>query len=75
MKSPASVKFKLLGSYFTEKLVFENGKFRALPFNEVISLMCKYSNELQEAKNGRSFSRTSRHVEMPGVEPGSKQAT
>lgn len=64
-------KVKLLGSYFTEKLIFENGKFRTLPFNEVIRLISKYTNNLRGVKkeSGRSFLKTSHSVLGAGLEP------
>ena len=70
-KSSIEVKVKLLGSYFTEKLVFENGKFRTLPFNDVIMLISKYTNELQieKKKVGGFFSKTSHSVLGAGLEP------
>ena len=50
-KSPINTKIQLLGSYFTQKLIFENGKFRTLPFNDTIKLICNYNKELRRSKN------------------------
>lgn len=63
-RSSIDTKVKLLGSYFTEKLVFENGKFRTLPFNEIIRLISKYTKDLRSLKkeSGRSFLKTSHSV-------------
>lgn len=63
-RSMIDTKVKLLGSYFTEKLIFEKGKFRTLPFNEVIRLISKYTNNLRGVKkeSGRSFLKTSHSV-------------
>ena len=63
-RSTIDTKVKLLGSYFTEKLIFENGKFRTLPFNEVISLISKYTRDLQGLKkeSERPFFKTSHSV-------------
>ena len=49
-KADVEVKVLLLGSYFTEKLIFEKNKFRTLPFNEVISLLCRYNRDFQRLK-------------------------
>ena len=68
-RSSIDTKVKLLGSYFTEKLVFENGKFRTLPFNEIIRLISKYTKDLRSLKkeSGRSFLKTSHSVLGSGV--------
>ena len=50
-KSPINTKIQLLGSYFTQKLIFENGKFRTLPFNDTIKLIYNYNKELRQSKN------------------------
>lgn len=65
----------IVGSYFTEKLVFENGKFRTLPFNEIILLITKYTNDLEEVvkEERKSFSKTSHDVLSAGIEPTSSE--
>ena len=65
------VKTQLLGSYFTDKLIFEKNKFRTLPFNEVILLLCKYNKGLEDLKKetGDDFSINSRLVLGTGLEP------
>ena len=65
------VKVLLLGSYFTEKLIFEKNKFRTLPFNEVISLLCRYNRGFQRLKKetGVNSSTNSRYVPQTGLEP------
>lgn len=40
--APVETKVKLIGSYFTEKLIFDKNKFRTLPFNKTILLICRY---------------------------------
>ncbi len=64
-------KVLLLGSYFTEKLIFEKNKFRTLPFNEAISLLCRYNRDFQRLKKetGDDFSTNSRYVPRTGLEP------
>lgn len=69
--APVEVQVKLLGSYFTDKLVFDGKKFRTLPFNETISLMCRYSKGFNglKKKTGDDFSINSRVVLKAGLEP------
>ena len=71
MDAPVDVQVKLLGSYFTDKLVFDGKKFRTLPFNEIISLMCRYSKTFKRLKKntGEDFSINSRIVLKMGLEP------
>jgi site-specific DNA recombinase len=63
-KADVEVKVLLLGSYFTEKLIFEKNKFRTLPFNEVISLLCRYNRDFQRLKKetGVDLKINSRYV-------------
>jgi len=71
--SQASVdtKVKLIGSYFDEKLIFENKKFRTPKFNEAIQLLGRYSKDFQtlEKKKGGLFPKTSHSVLEMGLEP------
>ena len=70
-KSPIETQTKLLGSYFTKKIIFENGKFRTLPFNESITLISKYTNGLAKSKNKKreSSKNSSLSVLGAGLEP------
>ena len=65
------IKIQLLGSYFTEKLVFDKNKFRTLPFNEIILLLCKYNKDFGGLKKemGASFTTNSHSVLRAGLEP------
>ncbi len=65
------IKIQLLGSYFTEKLVFDKNKFRTLPFNEIILLLCKYNKDFGGLKKemGVSFTTNSHSVLGTGLEP------
>ncbi len=65
------VKRKLIGSIFTEKLVFENGSYRTTKVNEAVELIGQFQRELGNKKDGRfSFEgKTSDHVPMIGLEP------
>lgn len=70
-KSPVEVKTQLLGSYFSKKLIFENKKFRTLPFNDAILLISKYNKGLEALKKekGDDFATISREVPGVGLEP------
>lgn len=65
------VKTKLLGSLFTEKLVFQNNTFRTLPFNEVVTLLCRYNKDFGGLgkKKGGTFKSSSHIVPGAGIEP------
>lgn len=65
------VKEKLLGSIFSEKLIFENNSFRTLPFNEAILLFSRYNEVYRRLQNkkGDSFVRVSHSVPGVGIEP------
>jgi site-specific DNA recombinase len=69
--APVEVKVQLLGSYFSNKLIFDKNKFRTLPFNEVILLLCRYNKGLESIKKetGEDFSINSRLVLRAGLEP------
>ncbi|MGB1283345.1 MAG: recombinase family protein [Polaribacter sp.] len=64
MDAPVDVQVQLLGSYFTDRLVFDGKKFRTLPFNETISLICRNNNDFKnlQKKTGEDFSINSRLV-------------
>jgi hypothetical protein len=68
-KADVEVKVLLLGSYFTEKLIFEKNKFRTLPFNEVISLLCRYNRDFHRLKKetGVDLKINSRYVPQTGL--------
>ncbi len=70
-KASIEVKVQLLGSYFDDKLIFEKNKFRTLPFNNIILLLCKYNKGLEGLKKetGEDFSINSRLVLRAGLEP------
>jgi len=64
----ASLEFKrkLIGSIFTEKLVFEHGSYRTTKMNEAVELIGQFQRELDEKKDGRSsfLGKTSDHVPL-----------
>lgn len=66
-KSPIEIKTKLLGSYFTERVIFEDGKFRTLPFNESITLISKYTNGLAKSKNKKRESSKNSSLPVLGA--------
>jgi site-specific DNA recombinase len=65
------VKRKLIGSIFTEKLVFENGSYRTSKVNEAIELMGQFQKELGKENAGSFFptEKMSGYVPMTGLEP------
>ncbi|WP_354595873.1 recombinase family protein [Riemerella anatipestifer] len=69
--APIGVKTKLIGSYFNDKLYFEKNKFRTLPFNDTIALLCRYNKGFKglENKKGGDFKNTSCLVAKTGIEP------
>ena len=69
--APVDVQVQLLGSYFTDKLIFDGKKFRTLPFNETISLICRYNKDFKrlQKNTGEDFSINSRIVQKAGLEP------
>jgi site-specific DNA recombinase len=46
-------KQQLLGSIFSEKLIFENNQYRTVPLNPVVALMCNTSADLQGIKKDK----------------------
>ncbi len=69
--APIDVKVQLLGSYFTDKLIFENKNFRTLPFSPIIELICRYNKDFKglQKKTGEDFSINSCNVLEAGLEP------
>jgi site-specific DNA recombinase len=64
-------KREIIGSIFSDKLVFENGAYRTAKVNEAAELIYVINNDLQSKKNGTSqdFSRLSHKVNSQGLEP------
>ena len=70
--APIKIKMQLLGSYFSDKLIFEGKKFRTLPFMDSILLICRYNRLLQRntKRKGIDFSTNScLVVAAEGFEP------
>lgn len=69
--APIKIKMQLLGSYFSDKLIFEGKKFRTLPFMDSILLICRYNRLLQRntKRKGIDFSINSCLVAKTGLEP------
>lgn len=65
------VRKKLLGSIFTGKLVFENGKYRTTGLNEAIALIGKFQQEFEHKKAERLdiSDKTFGNVPRIGLEP------
>ena len=72
LDAPVSLKIKLLGSMFPEKIEFDGKKYRTKNYNKVLDLIYQQTNELRvgEKENGESFSTFSVSVPRPGIEPG-----
>ena len=68
--APIKIKMQLLGSYFSDKLIFEGKKFRTLPFMDSILLICRYNRLLQRntKRKGIDFSINSCLVAKTGLE-------
>jgi site-specific DNA recombinase len=73
--APVNIKLQLLGSYFTDKLIFDKNKFRTLPFNNTILLLSKYNKDFRRSKKEEEgfFSKTSLSVPGAGLEPARSQ--
>ncbi|NDW13526.1 recombinase family protein [Bacteroides sp. 214] len=72
--APVSVKIKLIGSMFPEKVEFDGKEYRTNSYNKVLDLIYQQTNELRGKKkeSGENFSTLSASVPRPGVEPGWK---
>ena len=72
LDAPVSLKIKLLGSMFPQKIEFDGNKYRTNEYNKVLDLIYQQTNELRvgEKENGESFSTFSVSVPRPGIEPG-----
>ena len=70
-KATTEIKRKIIGSIFSEKLVFEDKKYRTAKLNDAISLIFSNSKEVQgmENKKGESISKLSYSVAGTGLEP------
>ena len=71
LDAPVSLKIKLLGSMFPQKIEFDGNKYRTNEYNKVLDLIYQQTNELRAGKkeNGESFSTFSVSVPRAGVEP------
>jgi site-specific DNA recombinase len=67
-EAPLEVKRKLIGSIFTEKLVFVNGNYRTTKMNPAVELIGQFQRESGNKKDGRfSFEgKMSDHVPTTG---------
>ena len=72
LDAPITLKIKLLGSMFPEKIEFDGKKYRTKSYNKVLDFIYQQTNELYESKtkSGDSFSTFSASVARPGIEPG-----
>ena len=72
LDAPVSLKIKLLGSMFPEKIEFDGKKYRTKNYNKVLDFIYQQTNELHcgNKENGESFSTFSVSVPRPGIEPG-----
>ncbi len=70
-KANTEIKRKIIGSIFSEKLVFENAKYRTVKFNSAVGLIFKIINELRgdDGKIRQSISGLSYSVAPTGIEP------
>lgn len=70
-EASAPVRKKLLGSIFTGKLIFEDGKYRTSELNEAVNLIYLFQKNLENKKNGNIAisENVSGNVPMTGLEP------
>ncbi|TYQ00223.1 DNA invertase Pin-like site-specific DNA recombinase [Tenacibaculum adriaticum] len=70
-KARTEIKRKIIGSIFSEKLIFEDKKYRTAKLNDAISLIFSNSKglEVMENKKGESISKLSYSVAGTGLEP------
>ena len=70
-KADVKVKKMILGSILSGNLVFEDEKYRTLPFIEAITLLSRFNgaSRSSEIKKGDSFSTISLPVLRAGLEP------
>ena len=66
-KASVEIQNKLLGSYFKENLVFDGKKFRILPFDDTIMLICRYNKGFQSLKKETLGKNQINSSIVPGV--------
>ncbi len=66
-----TIKQKLIGSIFSEKLVFENNAYRTITLNKTIQLICRTGKDFKDIKKGLTtkFDSQSNGVNRIGFEP------
>ena len=69
LDAPVSLKIKLLGLMFPQKIEFDGNKYRTNEYNKVLDLIYQQTNELRVGKkeNGESFSTFSVSVPRPVI--------
>jgi hypothetical protein len=55
MEAPLKIKRKIIGSIFTEKLMFENGSYRTSQVDPAIELIGQFSKDLGKEKAGQIY--------------------
>lgn len=70
-QASTAVRKKILGSIFTGKLIFEDGKYRTTGLNEAVSLIWQFQQEFGHKKAERLdiSDKTFGHVRGAGLEP------
>ncbi|WP_420851018.1 recombinase family protein [Polaribacter marinus] len=70
-KSTTEIKRRIIGSIFSEKLVFENKKYRTAKFNDAVALIFNNNKELESSNNEKrhAISNVSYSVAGTGLEP------
>ena len=73
--STIEVKQLIVGSLFSEKLIFEKNNYRIPQLNRAASRICNGIKPFKKNKKGKNtfFSNSSLGVESEGFEPSSKQ--
>jgi hypothetical protein len=52
-KASASQKAEILGSVFTENLVYENGRYRTTKINQAVEQIWQFQEDIEENKKGQ----------------------
>lgn len=64
--APIKIKTQLLGSDFSDKLIFEGKKIRTLPFTDSILLICRYNRLFQRNRKRKGTDFSINSYSVPG---------
>lgn len=74
LDAPVSLKIKLLGSMFPQKIEFDGKNYRTKSYNKVLDFIYQQTNKLRfgEKESEESFTTFSASVPRAGIEPAWK---